>query len=183
MSRGRRTLALALAAAALACAPSGPQPIAYGSESCDVCRMTISEPRFGAEVLTTTGKARKFDSIECLANYVLQARAEGTLRSAWVTDYRNPGTFIAADSAVYLRDAGPHSPMGMRLMAFAPASDVAALVREFGGSALSWPELLGLVERDAPQNLLGTNGAGGANARPAPAALGHVAHGGPDAAP
>jgi len=183
MSRRRSTLALALAASLVACAPRGPQPIAYGTESCDVCRMTISEPRFGAEVLTTTGKARKFDSIECLANYVLQARADGTLASAWVTDYRNPGTFIAADSAVYLRDGGPHSPMGMRLMAFAPGSDVAALVREFGGSALSWPEVLTTVQRDAPQNLLGANGPGGANARPAPAAQGHVAHGGSHAAP
>ena len=180
MSRSRRTLALTLAASLVACAPRGPQPIAYGTESCDVCRMTISEPRFGAEVLTTTGKARKFDSIECLANYVLQARTEGTLASAWVTDYRQPGTFIAADSAVYLREAGPHSPMGMRLMAFAPGSDVAALVREFGGAPLSWPELLALVERNAPQNLLGATGADDAQALPGRS---HDASGGSHAAP
>lgn len=144
-------LAAAFALAVAGCQARGPQPIAYGTDTCEVCRMTISEPRFGAEVVTSTGKARKFDSIECLASWVLQAREAGTAASAWVTDYRKPGTFVAADSAVYLRGGGPHSPMGLRLMAFGADAEPAALVREFGGEPLGWSEVLALVQREQPR--------------------------------
>jgi copper chaperone NosL len=132
----------------LAACARGPRPIAYGSDVCGYCRMVISDQRYGAEVVTTKGKVHTFDSIECLASYYLQRRRAGAADSAWVTDFERPGTLVPAAAAHYLRAAGPSSPMGKGLMAFAPAADTAALRRTFGGEPMGWADVLALVERE-----------------------------------
>ena len=75
---------------ARACARD-PRPIAYDADGCAYCRMQISDPRFGAELVTTKGKVYAFDSIECLVAFYRQANAAHDVRSVWVSDYRNPG--------------------------------------------------------------------------------------------
>ena len=162
-----RVIGLALLAVQAACASRGAQPITYGSENCDYCRMTISEPRFGAQVVTSTGKARKFDSIECLVSYYLESRSSGIVKSVWVTDYRKPGSFITAESAIYLRGGRAHSPMGLGLMAFSSGENAETLVKEFGGTPLTWKDVLALVEaqrathavsREAHEHAVAANG-------------------------
>ena len=143
---GVRALLLLLLAAA--CGGHGPRPIDYGRDECGYCRMTITDRRYGAEVVTTTGKVHEFDSIECLAAYYLQARAARTVRSAWVTDYEHPGTLVPAADARYLRASGPGSPMGKGLTAFASDADAAALARRYGGEPMRWEEVLALVGRE-----------------------------------
>src|SRR5262245_44898329 len=147
MTHFLRSLGLVLVAVLAACAPRGAQPIAYATENCDYCRMTISEPRFGAQVVTSTGKPRKFDSIECLASYYLESRSAGIVKSVWAPDYRRPGHFISAEDAIYLRGRRAHSPMGLGLMACSKSENAEALTKEFGGAAMSWKDVLALVER------------------------------------
>ena len=48
------------------------EPINYGTDQCDHCRMTIMDKKFGAEILTKKGKAVKFDALECMINYLLE---------------------------------------------------------------------------------------------------------------
>ena len=114
--RSLLTPALALLLLLVACAPSGPRPIAYDAEACGFCRMTISDARFGAELLSSTGKVYAFDSIECLASYA--ASTTTAPRGLWVSDYAHPGTFLSVDSAEFRRLDGPAgSPMGKGLVA------------------------------------------------------------------
>lgn len=145
-----RVLVVAASMLALAaCAPAGPRAIAYGDAECAFCRMGISDPRFGAELVTRTGKVREFDSIECLASYLLRGIDSAAVRSVWVTDFRRPGTFVAAEHARYLRvAAGPASPMGLGIVAVAAEADEGALRAAFGGEPMRWPQVLALVERE-----------------------------------
>ncbi|MGB5288980.1 MAG: hypothetical protein WBN42_10875, partial [Ignavibacteriaceae bacterium] len=48
----------------LASCGSKPEPINYGKDECEFCRMQISDNRYGAELVTDKGKVYKFDSIE-----------------------------------------------------------------------------------------------------------------------
>lgn len=147
---------LAAAVALASCAPAGPRPIRYGAADCDFCRMGISDPRFGAEVVTRTGAVREFDSIECLAAYLLQSDDASTARSVWVADFRRPGTLVPASAARYLRTTqGPASPMGLGIMAVASTGDDRALRTAFGGDAMRWPQVLALVEREQARLGLG----------------------------
>ncbi len=50
---------------------SNPEPINYGHDECEFCRMQISDNRYGAELVTDKGKVYKFDSIECLIEFAM----------------------------------------------------------------------------------------------------------------
>ena len=129
-----------------ACAPRGPRAIAYDAEPCDFCRMTISDARFGAEVLTGTGKQHAFDSIECLASFVA-AGAPRDVRGAWVSDWNHPGTFLAVDSADFRHLVGPAgSPMGKGFVATARGQVPNGVPDP--GPALRWSEVLAAVRVD-----------------------------------
>ena len=47
-----------------------PKPVPYGEANCTHCNMTISDNRYGAELVTDKGKVFYFDAVECLAAYV-----------------------------------------------------------------------------------------------------------------
>jgi nitrous oxidase accessory protein len=150
--RKRRRATVGVASMAFlmsACGPRGPQTLAYdGTEACDYCRMAVTDRRFGAQLVTVTGKTQTFDSIECLASYYTTAKAAGAVKSVWVTDSRRPGTLVLAEQARFVRDRGAHgSPMGLRLIAFASDADAMQL----GSSAsetIAWAEVVVLVERE-----------------------------------
>ena len=132
---------------AAACSLAGPRPIAYGAATCDFCRMTVGDERFGSEFVTAHGKIMTFDSIECLAGYAAQARAPGSTGEAYVADFTHPGTLLRADKAQFLRATTLHSPMGRGLVAVPTGADITALVTALGaGHTLSWSDVLTLVQ-------------------------------------
>lgn len=125
-----------------------PQPIAYGSDNCHHCKMTISDNRYGAELITKKGKVFTFDSAECLAAYV----NEQTVPEAellLVTDYERPGQFMDAREAVFLQSENQPSPMGMNLTAFASQDQAAAVAQEKTGEIMRWDNVLKLTADQA----------------------------------
>jgi copper chaperone NosL len=143
----RRTSA-ALAVAAAACGPSAPRAIADAGKPCDYCRMTISDERFGGQLITRKGKVHVFDSIECLASFYVQQSATAEMSKVWVADYANPGEWIPAASAVFARSEAHPSPMGLNLVSYSAKGDSAAVPRELRDGAMSWPQVLALVQRE-----------------------------------
>jgi copper chaperone NosL len=124
------------------CAPAGPRAIAFGREQCATCRMTVDDPRYGAEVVTRTGRVHVFDSIECCAMFA--AGADGAdARGTWVSDVRAPGTLVDVHVARFWR-GGASTPMGMGLVATAAA---AAPVAGAEGP-LRWDAVRALVARE-----------------------------------
>lgn len=123
----------------LACRPS-PEPIRYGTDECSYCKMTITDRRFGAEIVTSKGKAYKFDSIECMVN-MLRSLDSSDVALVLVTDFRKPGTFVEARSAWYLRSVKLPSPMGADVSAYADRASAQAARSTHGGDVLSWQEV------------------------------------------
>ncbi len=141
-----RAAALALVALLASCGADA-VPIRYGGDSCAHCRMTISDARFGAEVMNRHGKPLVFDAIECMASY-LDAHPEEVPRVIWVTDYAQAPRLVHAQAAVYIHSPRLQSPMGANLAAFAPGAP-AELTRHYGGEALSWSQVRTLVRERA----------------------------------
>ena len=148
-ARSAATLLAAMVLSASACRSADPAPIAYGRADCDVCRMRISDERYGGELVTHTGKVHQFDSIECLANYAVTPTAQRDARSVWVSDYEHPGHLMMASSARFIRRGGPGSPMGAGLLAVSASTDVATLTQRFAATPMSWDEVRALAERGA----------------------------------
>ena len=140
----RASAATLLVAAAAACGSPDARPIDYGRADCDVCRMRITDQRFGGEFVSSTGKVQQFDSIECLVNYV--ASTTQTPRSLWVSDFDHPGTLIPVAAATFIRRAGPSAGMGANLLA---VRDTASLQSRFGVTGMRWTELRALAARGA----------------------------------
>ena len=140
-------VALCLALTTTACG-SGPRPLVVGEDTCRFCRMTIDDVRFGALVETARGRIETFDSIECLASFVLSLPAADTPRGIWVTDFEQPGQWLPVTQAQFLRDSRPQSPMGRSYAAFAAGADLAALRARHGGEAVTWEAILSTVRAE-----------------------------------
>ena len=156
LRRGVLFVAGAMAApgigALAACTPAGPRPIAYGRDECAYCRMVVSDPRFGAALVTSIGRTIVFDSVECLASWYTLSRGDGgreVARTLWVSDFNHPGTLLEASRARYLRVPGPASPMGKGLLAIASNGD--ARLVPGGGETFGWAEVVAIVRREGLQ--------------------------------
>ncbi len=145
-----RLLAAALSgAAALACGTPGPVPITLGAQDCAHCHMTIADPRFAAELVTRTGKVFAFDDAGCLATFAVSGPVgPEQVHSAWVTDFRHPGTLIPAQDARFLRTDRVQTPMGSNLIAV-PRAAGDSLQAALGGTLLDWGEVLAAARPQA----------------------------------
>ena len=108
--RPRRVATIGAALAATACATATPS-LALGLDSCAECRMLISDGRFGAVIVTGTGKSLPFDSIACLREYQRKNPAVDQ-PTVWVVDAASPGRLVEESSAVFVTDGALKPPMG-----------------------------------------------------------------------
>ncbi len=145
MKRVNHTLMLAAALILAACEPA-PKDIMIGHDECAYCRMTISDKPFGSQLVSTTGKAWFFDSVECLAAYELDERVERErIHSRWVPDFENPDTWVNAHEAHYLYSDELRSPMGLNLSAYKDGRHAEANRNEYGGEIKAWRAVMELV--------------------------------------
>ncbi|WP_242920144.1 nitrous oxide reductase accessory protein NosL [Pontibacter liquoris] len=126
-----------------------PKPIAYGQVNCAHCNMTVSDSRFGAELVSAKGKVYTFDSAECLAAYLNDN--PGKKKDAayvLVTDFSNPKQLVDARKATFLQSAKLASPMGMSLTAFADNATAGQFRQQHQGRLLTWEQTLLVVQKN-----------------------------------
>lgn len=119
-----------------------PRPIQLGVDSCTFCRMTVGDPRFAAEFVTKKGKVLAFDSIECLAAFAVSGENPGT---PWVTNFNDPGEWLMADRAFYVRSPALRSPMGLNVSAYKNRAAFEKAKSDTNGQELRWDDVLLLV--------------------------------------
>ena len=139
--------ALTLFAIVFSACSKQPQPINYGEDECEFCKMIVMDKRYGAELVTDKGKIFMFDSIECLVGYLdNQKISKDNYTSVWVGNYANPGNIIGAEKALYLKNDELRSPMGLNVLAVENQGQYDKLQKEFGGDLVTWKDLFGLVK-------------------------------------
>jgi copper chaperone NosL len=139
---GRPTGALLLALVA-GCGAPGPVPIAYGTAECSHCHMTLTDPPFAAELVTTRRKVYLFDDPGCLAAFVAEGTVPpGEVHSLWVSDFLAPGPLLPAEDATFLRSDSVRTPMNTHVVALRPGPSADSLRAAWGGELLAWPEVV-----------------------------------------
>lgn len=118
----------------------GPEPIRYGEEGCQYCKMTIVDKQHASELVTTKGKVYKFDAIECMINFKSENGSKD-FELELVNDYNNPGELIDATFATYLVSEQISSPMGANLSAFAVDDSASRMQSDYGGQLFNWLEI------------------------------------------
>lgn len=136
-----RSISMRMATAAiaglvmLAGCSSGPQPIHFGTDACDFCKMTIMDKRFGGELVTTKGKVYKFDDIGCIKAHIKSNNPEATV---YLVDFAGDGQLVKSSDALLLESEQIRGPMGGRIAAFANADSFRVSLQQLNGKQTSW---------------------------------------------
>jgi copper chaperone NosL len=118
------------------------EPINYGHEACVHCRMTIMDKRFAAEIITSKGKAIKFDDFGCLLKYVKDEHFNDPDALIFVADFNHPdGAFLDARHGVFVYDESFKSPMNGNLAATASEMEANKLNKDGHGQLSTWIKL------------------------------------------
>lgn len=118
-----------------------PQPIAYGKDECKFCMMKIMDARFGAEVVTDKGKVFKFDSSECMFQYMNEAGEEKGYQHILTTHIKEPNQLKDAMQSWFVVSPDIPSPMGGNLSSY-PSQEIAQKVAQKNrGDLFSFTEI------------------------------------------
>ncbi len=132
-----------------ACSPK-PEPINYGKDACDYCRMSIVDKKFGGEIVLKTGKVYKFDDIGCMINFFWESDlSEKDVYMFLVVDYYT-GKLIDATKAFYIQSDNIHSPMAYDIVAFEKPENAERFIKKNGGGLMNWAQVNDLVRKQSP---------------------------------
>lgn len=145
--KGKKSIAAqSLAMASLILVLTGcntdPQPIRIGQDTCDFCKMPVSDNRFGAELVTKKSKVYKFDDVHCLLSFLRSQKIqEGQLAGIYFTDFCMPHELLNVKQAVFLQSPNFKTPMNGNIAAFVSEDSLASVFSQFNGNKISWEEM------------------------------------------
>jgi copper chaperone NosL len=127
----------------LSACSSGPEPIRYGKDNCQHCKMTLTDKRFGAEIITSKGKVFKFDDLNCVVAYLREEKIdEKNLAQIVSIDFKHAGMFVDINKAFLLKNNAIKSPMRSDIACFSEQKDLESVKAELGGGTeMTWVEV------------------------------------------
>lgn len=131
-----------LAAINLLSCNTAPEPLKVGTDNCYFCKMTISDDRFGAEIVTTKGKVYKFDDTHCILSYLkTKDLPAANIKAIYLTDYSGQHQLLNTQKIFLLKSDQLHSPMNGNIAAFDNADSLNIMQQKFPGETISWQSL------------------------------------------
>ena len=110
-----------------------PEPLNFGKDQCSFCKMIISDPKYGAELVTDKGRVNKYDALECLINDL--NTNEPAYSKLYAVAFDKPEKLIIVDSLLFIISPEYKSPMGANLASFTKENTPVA------EGMLDWKEL------------------------------------------
>lgn len=121
---------------------TGPQSIQIGKDQCSFCKMTISDKRFGAELITQKGKVFKFDDISCVVAYFKIGLDKSEIKNIYHVNYSHSNQLFDSKNAYFLQSENIRTPMGSNVAAFNNIDSLKSIQSSFGGNLVIWDDLL-----------------------------------------
>jgi copper chaperone NosL len=120
-----------------------PEAFSLGKDICDDCRMTIMDPKFGAEIITTKGRIYKFDDAHCIMHFLKSNKLKtADIAQTVFIDYENNKNFLDVNSLFFVVSPQLKSPMNSNAAAFSSRINADKIARETKGDLKNWQELL-----------------------------------------
>ena len=121
---------------------AGPESLKIGKDNCSFCKMTISDNRYGAEIITLKGKVYKFDDSYCLLSFIHSKTVEKKdLDKVYFTDYMDEHALIKADNAFLLQSDFFRGPMNGNMAAFSNEDSMKKIAQQYKGNIIMWKQL------------------------------------------
>lgn len=112
------------------------EPIRWGADMCDQCRMIIGDKRFAAELVAD--RVYKFDGFDELAKF--EAAHPEKKGIAYVADGEH-GSLVPALSAVFLSTPDLTAPMGGHIVSFGSRDGAEQFINRHHLSGVRWLSL------------------------------------------
>lgn len=119
------------------------EAIKVGVDNCYFCKMTITDAKFAAEIVTTKGKVFKFDDIHCLQSFTkTKAVDKKEIGAVYFSDYTNGSSLINAQQSFLLKSEQLRTPMNGNIAAFGNIDSFKKYQQQFSGVELNKEEVL-----------------------------------------
>ncbi|MGZ5243351.1 MAG: nitrous oxide reductase accessory protein NosL [Bacteroidia bacterium] len=131
----------------IACGPTKPEPLNFGKDGCAFCKMTIIDPKFGAEMITQKGKIFKFDAVECMINFEAKGYVKREdIAGYYVIDASGKGLITVAEADFMHSEKFP-SPMGANISAFSKSPENDKIISSYNGKKLDWQQVISEISK------------------------------------
>jgi copper chaperone NosL len=150
-NKKRKSLSAALATSivlfTLSSCNAKPEPLKIGTDICYLCKMGITDTKFGGEIITDKSKIYKFDDLGCMIRFMKGSELDKkNIASTWAMNFEKPNEFIEVNKAVFAASPLTRSPMGFNLSAFSHQDGAAKVVVGTSGKIFTWKELYQQVD-------------------------------------
>lgn len=136
-------LALLLITTTITSCSVKPEPIKTGVDNCYFCKMTISDEKFGAELLTKKGKIYKFDDVHCILNYLkTKDVASENIKDIYLTDFCGSHQLVNVHQSSLLKSETLRSPMAGNIAAFDNKDSLLKMQQRYPGAMVNWNDLI-----------------------------------------
>ena len=116
-----------------------PEPLNMGKDHCSFCKMTISDNRFGAELMTKKGKAFKFDDEHCLFSFIESKEVENKdIAEVYFSDYSGRHQLIKSADIILLKTDSFRGPMNGNTVAFSNEDSMKKFQQQYHGKIIAW---------------------------------------------
>ena len=112
--------------------------IRYGEETCDRCRMIISERRFASAYRTNDNILRKFDDLGCAVLH--RAEQDEQIKQFWAYDYEETAWLDKAQ-AFFVHSKDLLTPMGYGIVALKTETEARRLMENTNGRIVTFDQL------------------------------------------
>lgn len=140
----KRALYFAVVFAIVSCFGGEPEKIYFGKDSCQHCKMILTDKRFGAEIVSKKGKTYKFDAIECMQDFEKENKDTlGTDYRKYIVNSVQKDNLVPIEKVFIYEDPQLRSPMGKGYLTADSESELLKLVGEGNKSKImKWSDLL-----------------------------------------
>jgi copper chaperone NosL len=121
---------------------TSPEALKIGKDDCAFCKMTISDNRYGAEIITRKGKVYKFDDSHCLLSFIHSGTVEKkNIDKVYFTDFTDKHGLIRAEDAMLLQGDFFRGPMNGHIAAFGNIDSMRKMAEQYNGTVVNWQQL------------------------------------------
>lgn len=122
---------------------NGPDAIETGKDNCYFCKMTITDPRYGAELITNKGKAYKFDDIHCIVNFIRSGMIDRkNIKDVYLVDFAGDHSLMKSAEGFLLQGDAVHGPMNGNVIAFSNKDSMKENMVRLNANPVNWEQLV-----------------------------------------
>ncbi len=119
-----------------------PDKIKIGRDTCAFCKMTLTDNRYGAVLISSKGKSYIFDDEQCLISYLHSDKiTQANISAIYVIDFSGTHILLNAEKAFIIQSKELHGPMNGSFAAFSNKDSATNYIKMNTGSLVTVKEM------------------------------------------